>query len=855
MSISSIILRWLAVIGLSLSSVASAKDALVSIDVSAAGTRVNPRMYGVFLEEINHGVDGGLYAELIRNRGFGGGRPPEGYTLRGGRWLDANSFPAGVDEFGYKIGGLPFWSLVQTGNAAGAMHLETTGGITKESEHCLRLEVKELGDGQIGIANEGFFGIGVTQGETYRLSLFVRGGSEFNGTLTARLEDAAGNPCSNSVTFEDFGGDWKQYKADLVASKTNTKARLVILAGSAGTVWLDLVSLFPEKTWKDWPNGLRPDIAQMIANLKPGFVRFPGGCVVEGGTVETAYNWKDTIGPVENRSERWGPWNYRRTHGMGLHEYLQFFEDLGAEPLWVGFCGQTCIFRRARGETVPMEEMGWVRDNFLDLVEYANGPVDSPWGAKRASAGHAEPFNLKYVEIGNENQGPELRDRYIFIHDALKAKYPDLKYIADLSWTSDESMRGAAFDIVDRHYYQNPRWFLQRFHEYDDRNRSLPPLYLGEVAVTSGDAGPLRGNVQAALAEGVFLMGCERNADTVQMVSYAPLLAHVDGRTALTDAPPPWHAMIYFDGTRVFGTASYYLWKLFGTNLPDQMVKADVEFANIEPPVIAGQIGVGTWAATAEFKDIRVERAGEMLYESDFSQNAEGWQPEGGRRSRRATWQVEDGVYRQDREGYAMSYFGDDTWSDYTLSLKARKMSGTEGFLIVFGRKGGERYWWNLGGWGNSQHAIEFNQTPVGRPVRGRIESDRWYDIKIVLAGNRIRCFLDGELVHDVESMPPETFFVNAGRDDASGELVVKAINIAPEPVRAQVRIDGVIDVEKQARTVVLGAASLEDNNSLERPDHVVPKAAALDGASAEFEQVFPQYSLTILRLPLKHAE
>jgi alpha-L-arabinofuranosidase len=854
MSISSNITRFAAVIGLWLCGVASAKDALVSIDATAIGPRVNRLMYGVFLEEINHGVDGGLYAELVRNRGFEDGRPPEGYELRGGRWIDANGFPAGVDEFGYKIGGLPFWSFIRTGDAKGAMHLDTSDGITKESEYCLRLVIEDLGGGQIGVANDGFFGIGVREGGKYKLSLYARRDGNFDGALTVQLQDAAGQACSDSATLKGLDRDWKQFSAELIASKTEAKARLVILAGATGSVWLDFVSLFPEKTWKDRPNGLRPDIAQMIADLDPGFVRFPGGCVVEGGTVETAYNWKDTIGPIEDRAERWGPWNYRRTHGMGLFEYLQFFADVGAEPLWVGFCGQTCIFRRSRGETVPMEEMGWVRDNFLDVIEYANGAIDSEWGAKRAAAGRAAPFDLKYVEIGNENQGPELRDRYIFIYDALKAKHPDLKYLADLSWTSDASMRGAVFDIVDRHYYQPSRWFLQRFNEYDERDRSLPPLYLGEVAVTSPDAGPLRGNLLAALAEGVFLMGCERNADAVQMLSYAPLLAHVDGRTALTDAPPPWHAMIYFDGTRVFGTASYYLWKLFGTNRPDQMVKANVEYANVEPPVIAGQIGVGTWAATAEFKDIRVERAGEVLYTSDFSQGADGWQPEAGRRRRAPTWQVEDGVYRQDREGFALSYFGDDSWSGYTLSLQARKKSGSEGFLIVFGRKDGERYWWNLGGWGNSQHGIELNQTPVGRPVRGRIESDRWYDIKIELAGNRIRSFLDGELIHDVESTPPVTFFVNAGREDASGDLIVKAINIASEPVRARVRLDGADRAGDEAKLIVLRSSSLEDNNSLEEPLRIIPNEEAFDGASPEFEHEFPRYSLTILRLPPKRS-
>jgi alpha-L-arabinofuranosidase len=833
-----------------------AQQATITIDVSAPGPRVNPRMYGIFLEEINHGVDGGLYAELVRNRAFEDGRAPEGYQLRRGRWIDSNGFPAGVEEFGYEVGGVPFWSLVREGDAKGAMNLETTGGISEESSYCLRLNVEDVAEGRLGIANAGFFGIAVKQGAQYRLSLHARGDG-FDGALVVRLENSDGQPVSDEQTLRNIGPNWTQHQATLSAAQTLAHARLVVCANAKGTVWLDFVSLFPAKTWRDRPNGLRPDIAQMIADLKPAFVRFPGGCVVEAGTVETAYNWKDTIGPIESRPERWGPWNYRRTHGMGLHEYLQFFEDIDAEPLWVGFCGQTCIFRRSRGESVPMAEMGWVRDNFLDLIEYANGPVETAWGAKRAAAEHPEPFGLEYVEIGNENQGPELRERYLFIYDALKAKHPDLKYLADLSWTSDESMRGAEIDIIDRHYYQNPRWFMSRFNEYDDRDRSLQPLYLGEVAVTSQDAGRLRGNLMAALAEGVFLLGCERNADTVQMVSYAPLLGHVEGRTALTGAPPPWHAMIYFDGNRVFGTASYYLWKLFGNNRPDQMVSADIQHADAAPPVIAGQIGVGTWAATAEFRDVRVEKNGKPLYESDFSKGAADWQPEGGRRSDagQTAWRSEDGVYRQNRNGYAMSYLGEEDWSDYTLSLKARKLSGNEGFLIVFGRRGGDRLWWNLGGWGNSQHGIELNQTPVGRPVRGRIESDRWYDIKIELTGNRIRCFLDGELVHDVVSNPPQKFFAAAGRDEVNNELVIKAINVSSEPQRTEIRIDGAAGVSGRASATVLGSAMLDDNNSLDEPRRIIPRTSDIESVSSRFEHEFPPYSLTVLRIGMDESK
>lgn len=812
-----------------------AGTATITIDARRKGPAINPRMYGIFLEEINHGVDGGLYAELIRNRGFEDSRPPEGFAYRDGRWLDAKGYDAGFAQFGYTTESIPFWSLVEEGDVKGTMSLETTGGITEQSCHCLRLDVEDAAGGRLGVANTGFFGIGLRQGQKYNLSLYVRGEGVFKGPLSVRLEDSDGKPLSDAAEIQGIDAVWKQFKATLTASATESKARLVILAGAEGTVWLDFVSLFPETTWKGRPNGLRPDIAQMIADLKPGFVRFPGGCVVEGGTVETAYNWKRTVGPVETRQECWGPWNYRFTHGMGLHEYFQFCEDLGAEPLWVGFCGQTCIFRQM--ENVPMEEMGWVRDNFLDVVEYANGPTDSKWGSLRAQAGRPRPFNLKYVEIGNENAEKAYEERYRFIYDAMKAKYPDLVYLADLSYYR---MPSELYQIADRHYYNNPAWFLNRFNEYDNRDRNQAPLYLGEVAVTSQDGGPIRGNLLAALAEGAFLMGCERNADAVQMVSYAPLLAHVDGRTW------DWHGMIYHDGTRIFGTVSYYLWKLFGLNRPSYTVATDVKVEATKPAAIAGAIGVGTWNTSAEFKDIRVEKDGKVLYASDFTQGAADWTQDGGR------WSIQDGVYRQSAHTVGLSYFGDETWSDYTLTLKARKISGPEGFLVVFGRKDQTKFWWNLGGWGNTQHAIELNQSPVGRTVRGRIETDRWYDVKVELAGNRIRCCLDGALIHDATAPATEHFYATAGRDEATGDLVVKAINTAAEPVAARLTLQGLDSVKPKATVTVLTSEDLSDNNSLDEPHRVVPTENTIDAADDEFPYRFPARSLTVLRIRTK---
>ncbi len=817
-----------------------ADSAVIAIDAAHPGPAINPRLYGIFLEEINHGVDGGLYAELIRNRAFEDSRPPEGYRFRDGRWRDEQGFDSGFSRYGYTTNGVPFWSLIQAGAAQGAMHLETSGGITPQSASCLRIEATVVTNGNLSVANEGFFGIGVQKGTPYALSLYTRG-REFLGPLLVHLEDASGKACSDEARIESLSATWQRFERTLTATKTDSHARLVIRVGSTGRVWLDFVSLFPKATWKNRPNGLRADIAQMIADLKPGFVRFPGGCVVEAGTVETAYNWKLTVGPLAERQERWGPWNHRRTQGMGLFEYFQFCEDLGAEPLYVGFCGQTCIFRER--ENVPIAEMGWVRDNSLDVVEYANGPADSKWGALRAQAGHEQPFNLKLVEIGNENQGPAFEERYCFVHDAMKAKYPELTYLADLSWTSRESMSHAQFDIEDQHYYNSPRWFATRFHQYDDRDRSLPPLYLGELAVTTGEAGPLRGNLRAALSEGVFLMGCERNADVVCMVSYAPLLGHVDGRTELTGAPPPWHAMIYLDGTRAFGTVSYHLWKVFGANRPDHCLQTEVSFPAAKPAVVRGQIGVGTWDASAEFKDVRVERGGERVYASDFSSNSEGWQTRNGR------WSVAEGVYRQGQRGQGLSYFGHEEWSDYTFSLKARKLSGGEGFLIVFGRAGQEQYWWNLGGWGNTQHAIEFNQTPVGTPVAGKIETDRWYDIKVKLAGRRIRCYLDGALIHDAIAPEPQNFFAVAGSEVATGDVIVKAINLGAESVPAKLNFQGTDRIVPEASVTVLTSAQLSDNNSLDEPAKVAPVVRALKLDVAGISHEFAPQSLTLLRL------
>ncbi|MBP7937109.1 MAG: hypothetical protein KA354_20890 [Phycisphaerae bacterium] len=825
-------------------SIVTAAPSTGTIQVRAIkpGPRIDPRLYGIFLEEINHGVDGGLYAELIRNRAFEDAKPPEGFVLKEGRWVDGQ----GNDGMGYDAGfphaadSLPYWSLVQEGAAKGAMRLDMERPLNDVTPRCLRLQIEAVGDGRLCVANEGYWGIAAKEREQYHLSLYARCAEGFSGPLTATLEDAGGTACTTPVRITGIGADWKQFKVTLTATRTEPKCRFALAAGSKGVLWLDFVSLFPAKLFKDRSNGLRPDLAQMLADLKPGFVRFPGGCVVEGGTVPTAYNWKDTIGPLERRVEKWNVWNYRRTHGMGFLEYLQFCEDIGAEPLHVGFAGQTCLFRFA--EHVPMNEMGWVRDNFLDAIEYANGDASTKWGELRADHGRERPFSLKMVEIGNENGMKEFPERYRFIQPAVKARYPGMLCIADLSWIGRDLMEGAKFDIEDNHFYNNPNWFMSNQDLYTRRDRKLPPVYVGEVAVTSEEGGPDKGNLLAALAEGAFLMGCERNADVVKMVSYAPLLAHVNGRT-------DWHGMIYFDSARCCGTASYHLWKLFALNRPDHSLETVVDFRPSSQPSITGAVGVGTWDTAAEYRDVRVEKDGKPLYASAFTQNADGWKPDGGR------WAVAENSWQQSDPVVGMSYLGDESWSDYTLTLKARKLRGAEGFLVLFGRKGDEQYWWNLGGWGNHEHGIELNRSPVGRHVPGTIETGRWYDIKVELKGRQIRCYLDGKLIHDEAAPSTDRFFALAGHDKKAGELVIKVINTSPGPVATTLKIAGAGSISPSGRATVLRSARLDDNNSLDQPVRVAPSTKTIEGTSDTFAHEFPPFSLTILRIQVGHDE
>ena len=530
---------------------ALAQSAKVVVQADKPGPRISPTLYGVFFEEINMAGDGGLYAELVRNRSFEDSDKPD------------------------------HWSLVLGGSAKGEIAIDAQQPRSKNNTRALKMTVQPGGEGRVGVANHGYYGIRVEKDAVYELSLAARAdnglGAGFGGVLIVTLESSDGKRVYAEAKIDGVTAQWKTYKLSLTASDADPKARIVIAATQPGTFELDMVSLFPKATWKGRPNGLRPDLAEMLVGLRPAFVRFPGGCWVEGDTLPFAQRWKTTIGDLADRRTLWNLWQYNSTNGLGYHEYLQLCEDLGAEPLFVINCGMS------HKEIVPMDKMAeWVQDA-LDAIEYANGSADSKWGAMRVEAGHPKPFNLKYLEIGNENGGTAYHERYALFYDAIKAKYPEMRLVADFWDGAAPSNR--LVEILDEHYYSDPEFFIANAHRYDSYDRKGPKIYVGEYAVTQGCG---QGNLRAAIGEAAFMTGMERNSDVVVMASYAPLFANVNFKKWDPD-------LINFDSTRVYGLPSYYVQKMFSENRGDVVLPTSVEVlanGSSQPAlhVVAGRI-------------------------------------------------------------------------------------------------------------------------------------------------------------------------------------------------------------------------------------------------------------------------
>lgn len=513
-----------------------------------SGKPISENLVGIFFEDLNYAADGGLYAEMVQNRSFE-------YTPS-----DVNWGKNPHNNWYY----FTSWGLVRDHAAIATISLETNNPVHPNNPHYLVFNALTRGEKGVGLRNHGYDGMVIRKGEEYDFSVFLRLMSEKEIPAKIQLTDEKKQVLAEAeITARSK--DWHKYAAVLTPTADADTASLVILFQQEGKIAVDMVSLFPKNTFKNRPNGLRRDLAQAIADLKPSFMRFPGGCLAHGDGLDNIYNWKRTIGPVEQRLEDKNIWNYRQSFGLGYFEYFQFCEDIGAMPVPVVAAGVSCQnSARTKGtgqECIPMEQMkGYIQD-ILDLIEYANGPATSAWGKKRAEAGHPEPFKLEYIGIGNEDKiTPGFQERFKMICEAVRAKYPEIKLIGtsgpfdagedfELGWKAAREQNVA---LVDEHYYKDAGWFFSNLKRYDSYPRTGPKVYLGEYASWGN-------HWHNALAEAAYMTGLERNGDVVEFASYAPLL----GRIGHTQWNPD---LIYFDGKGVYPTVNYYIQKLFSVN-------------------------------------------------------------------------------------------------------------------------------------------------------------------------------------------------------------------------------------------------------------------------------------------------
>jgi alpha-L-arabinofuranosidase len=813
----------------------------ITVDTSRPGHAIPPNLYGIFFEEISHAGDGGLYAELIRNRGFEDARLPPGAQLENGFIVPRRTphFDTGKPS-DWRLrwtvtGETPAWTLDASGGARAAMRLVDDEPLTDATPHSLEVTIERpADDGRVAVLNEGYWGINVVKGESYALSFYARGDGSFEGPIDARLERADGTGLASGRAASALSSGWQKFSATLTATETDPRARLALRLGSTGRVWLDFVSLFPKKTWKDRPNGLRPDLAQLIADLKPGFVRWPGGCFAEGINIDSRPQWKRSIGRLEDRVGTYSPWGYWSTDGFGYYEFLQFSEDLGADALFVVNVGVSCSMRS--GTYLEDDQIPALIQDALDAIEYAIGPSTSTWGALRATHGHPAPFPLKYIEIGNEQRGARYGERVARFYEAIKARYPQLK-IALSSWIAGVDQRiidaTGTIDIVDEHAYKPLHWAIENFDSFASYRRQGWDLYIGEFATNSGVG---RGNVLAMLNDAAYMMSMEKNTDLVKMGSYAPLLENVNDR----DWPVN---LIHFDSSRAYGRGSYYALELFAEHLPTVDLATAVDYRPAGPRPIAARAGVATHNTAAEFRDVVIDAGGKVIFTSDFT-TAEGWTPEG----RRGRWSVVEGAYRQEEEAVAWSFLPEMAATDFTVSLEARKLAGLEGFIIPVGLADGRRVQWNVGGWGNTRHAVQAADAVVGDPVRGSVETGRWYAIRIEVRDRTVRGFLDGQLIMERALPRIDTVLAIAGRDDRTGDIIVKVVNSASDAARMTVRIDGATGLNRATMTVLTSENPL-DENSFDQPTKVAPRSSPVTVRGGVVEAVFPQHSLAILRI------
>lgn len=765
-------------------------------------------LFGIFFEDINHAADGGLYAELVQNRSF--------------------EF-APIDNKEYNS--LTAWE--KSDNAKWSVECESP--LNEENTHYLCAG----GGADDYIRNLGFnTGIYIEKDKQYVFSVYAALASDNaeacaddidkkgipdaeKAKLIIAVKDDEGNVFVKSKVVVDSYG-WKKYDAVLTACESTQKGRLYIIFTGNAYVKLDMISLFPKDTFKNRKNGLRRDIAEALADMKPRFMRFPGGCLTHDGSLDdharnSMYRWKRTIGDVEKRPAWRNNWGYNQTLGLGYYEYFCFCEDIGAKPLPVLPGG----FNPHKGEGVPIEEIGaWV-DDALDLIEFANGDATTKWGSIRAGLGHEKPFGLEYIGIGNEEIGEGFFERYPYFHEAIRKKYPSIRIINtagpfavgegyDAGWTSAKKYGS---DFIDEHYYSSPEWFMANMHHYDDYDASGTKVFLGEYA-TWGNT------YYNALVEAAYMTHLEK-APVVGLACYAPMLANRDYVNWRPD-------MLFFDNHQVVKTANYHVQKLFMKNQGDYELKIKLEgFDEIIPLMdernIAGSITLVGNDIVGKVWDVKL---------TDKETNA-------------CTLIEPFDITKESKD----NIIKDIDSTHYELEFKFRRSEGRKGFKLLFGKCDEKNYiMWEFGGWDNWDCNISSFKNGRASTISHRIfhVTDEEYTLRLEIEGRRIRTYVDGILYNDtVDRLPQlEEIYVCASKD-MNGRTIVKAVNLTGEEKNTVISIAGAY---KSRLTVYqLSDCALTEENTFEQPDTIEPKKSVYQVENNEYQYIVKPHSVNIL--------
>lgn len=750
-------------------------------------------LYGIFFEDLNHAADGGLYAEMVQNRSF--------------------EFCA-VDNPSYHP--LMAWEKIEKKYSRMQWWIQDSHPYSRRNPHYLVCEIFETGMGA-GVRNTGFTpGMYLQKGEKYRFSCLAA--TDGRGELPLRivLENDEGRNLGQADIVVSNGTVWNHYEAEITAQETTTAGNLSIYIEAVGRLYLDMVSLFPQKTFMQQRNGLRADIATLLADLKPRFMRFPGGCLVHDGSInvedrDSLYRWKNTIGVLEERPARRNNWGYNQTLGLGYYEYFCFCEEIGAKPLPVLPAGYDPHHQRK----VPFDQLDeWIQEA-LDLISFANDDASAQWGRIRCELGHPEPFGLEYIGIGNEEVGEGFFERYPYFHKAIKEKYPDIQIIAssgpfaaggeyEKGWNC--ARRNHA-DLVDEHYYMAPEWFLANHHRYDSFDEKDPRVFLGEYASW--------GNTwYNALTEASYMTGMERNSEKVGLACYAPLLCNVNYINWKPD-------MIWFDNHQAYGTANYYVQKLFMNHQGDDRI--ELEMTGIDDSVTIQDDPKGGFGLRTE--PDTVVRYSQIMIED--IQNGTIWKDS-------EVYFVGDNVEQYisadpDARVVTEDILLHTVESDhYIITVKGEMLYGRRGFMLQYGNRDEKnRYQWEIGGWQNMDSAL--TQDIAGRnscltQSSFTVAADREYELKLEIEGRHLRAYIDGELIHEIHHAPVkiEPLYTAASIDRQSGDVIVKLVNVQKRPIDTVLHMEGIEQAKGTA--YIMSGFALKDENSFAEPLKVSPR-------------------------------